>query len=98
MEERKFIISRYIKRGDTGGWSRDHIYDVTDGSAWRSICGDTATGNVSGRFAKSIEVVLKRMTQSRRSYNRRQPCKRCLRAAQKLRSPLDRMAEIAADG
>ncbi|MGE3483215.1 MAG: hypothetical protein AB7L09_00400 [Nitrospira sp.] len=93
MDSRRFATYRFIKRAPACGWSRIHIFDVTEKDTKSALCGVVATDWVGTRLGRSIEAVLGRI-HNMPPHRSKLPCKRCLGSVQKFRSPLDRMSEI----
>ena len=98
MTERHYMIHQYFKPSN-GALSKFHIFDVTNGGTKVALCG-AISPRIEGEWRRGpseIEAVLRALARRTRPYNNRQPCKLCIQAAQKFRSPLDRMGEIYPD-
>jgi hypothetical protein len=96
MEERKFVYRQFFKANDRG-LSKYHIFEVDeDGYVRVAICGARGRRgeDVRHRSPRTIEKVLNNSSYLFKRYNNKQPCKRCLDAAQKIRCPLQRLAQI----
>lgn len=89
--EDKYVIDRHIKRNNRG-FGKYHLVKT---ETKVTLCGVTLRYESSRRYGHSIEETLQSFqTSSRRSgYRARRNCKTCVKRAQKLRNPLDRLAE-----
>ena len=87
-QEAIYTIRRYYT--SNGGGGKFHILAVGTRS---SICGVEFRNTSYARYPFAIEEAIQAL--GRKNGRRtRERCKNCMRAAQKLRSPLDRMAEV----
>ena len=91
MGETKYVIGRHIRADSKPG-----KYHLLEASSKVSLCSVKFRWPSSASFAKPIEVALNNLIERVKRYrnSHRQACKTCVKRAQKLRNPLDRLAEI----
>lgn len=90
MEKRLYSIEKVLKANNRG-WGKRHI--VPPGSKV-ALCSAKMRRPVPGMFAKPIELVLHLLNREDSRTRHKTSCQNCLRQAEKLRNPLDRLASI----
>jgi len=83
MDETKYVIGRHIRTDSKPG-----KYHLLEAKSKVSLCSVKFRRPASSSFAKPIEVVLNRFIEHW------QGCKACVKRVQKLRNPLDRLANV----
>lgn len=89
MSEDLYKIDRHI-RANNRGFGKLHLVKVGEKV---SLCGVTLRHRALRHFARSLEECVSVFLGRSHRYER-QNCKRCLQRVQKLRNPLDRLADI----
>ena len=89
MDEDLYKIDRHIKANNRG-FGKLHLVKVGEKV---SLCGVTLRHRAYRHFARSLEECLGVFLERNHLY-RRQSCKRCIQRVQKLRNPLDRLADV----
>lgn len=89
----RFTIHRHVK-ADGSGWGKYHLAEATTRS---TVCSVKLRRAVSSYGAVPIEEALKRLVGRAERKHRRgheKVCKNCINRAQKLRDPLERLANL----
>jgi len=89
----KYVVVRHVKANDRG-WGKYHLAVAETKS---TVCSVKLRRPVDGRYTRPIEEALQalRGRAQRYSYNGMYAvCQNCVKRAQRLRNPLDRLADI----
>ncbi len=92
MAEGHYVVDRHIKKD---GWMGKYHLVLVDSKV--TLCSIELRYAAQGRFGNTIEQALKSLARRSRPHAARenQACQTCIKRAQKLRNPLDRLADIA---
>jgi hypothetical protein len=93
--EVQYVILRLVKANDRG-WGKFHLVRAETKT---TLCSVKLRRFPDGRFKRPIESSLRELSDRarRRGGRKAEACKNCIKRAQKLRAPLDRLAEISLD-